>query len=53
MRVRIKNDLSKWNATRELRIRPTGVSRKRYSKWKLYIKEYEAQKAERLRKAES
>jgi len=30
MRVRIKNDLSKWNATRELRKRPSNMTRKEW-----------------------
>ena len=35
MRVRIKNDLSKWNATRHQRIRPLSVTRKEHSAVKL------------------
>ena len=34
MRVRIKNDLSKWNATRDLRKRPAHMSRKSWSQRK-------------------
>ena len=38
MRVRIKNDLSKWSATRELRKRPANMSRR---EWHL-VKQSEA-----------
>ncbi len=34
MRVRIKNDLSKWDATRELRKRPANITRKEWSQRK-------------------